>query len=85
VFAPSNEAFAAYLLANNLTTAQLLAAPSLGNILKFHVVHGVAAKVSVICTCVESFLSIIAAGNCCNPIALQATCVGVPIEFVINY
>lgn len=44
VFAPTNEAFAAYLLANNLTAAQLLAAPSLGDILKFHVVPGVAAQ-----------------------------------------
>merc|ERR1712130_210090 len=44
VFAPSDSAFRAYLTANNLTAAQLLASPALGNILKFHVVPGVAAR-----------------------------------------
>merc|ERR1712130_44573 len=44
VFAPSDSAFQAYLTANNLTAAQLLASPALGNILKFHVVPGVAAR-----------------------------------------
>lgn len=44
VFAPSDDAFAAYLTANGLTAEQLLAAPTLGDILKFHVVPGVAAK-----------------------------------------
>ena len=37
VFAPTNAAFDAYLAANNLTAAQLLAAPNLSNILLNHV------------------------------------------------
>ena len=45
VFAPSNDAFTNYLTANNLTADQLLAAPTLGSILKFHVVPGIAAQV----------------------------------------
>ena len=47
VFAPSDDAFTAYLTANNLTAEQLLAAPTLGSVLKFHVVPGVAATVRI--------------------------------------
>lgn len=40
VLAPTNAAFAAYLKANNLTAEQLLASPSLGWILKQHIIKG---------------------------------------------
>ncbi len=40
VFAPSNEAFAAYLEANNLTAEELLSSEGLTNILLFHTVEG---------------------------------------------
>lgn len=44
LFAPTNDAFAAYLSANNLTAAQLLASPDLKWILKNHFVKKAAIK-----------------------------------------
>ena len=46
VFAPTNDAFAAYLAKNNLTAEQLLASPDLKWILKQHFVKKAALKVS---------------------------------------
>lgn len=43
VFAPTDEAFAAYLTKNGLTAEQLLDSPDLASILKYHIVPGVAA------------------------------------------
>lgn len=40
VFAPTNEAFEAYLTDNGLTAADLLASPDLADILTYHVVDG---------------------------------------------
>jgi uncharacterized surface protein with fasciclin (FAS1) repeats len=45
LFAPTDDAFAAYLSANNLTAAQLLASPDLKWILKNHFVKKAAIKV----------------------------------------
>ena len=44
VFAPTDDAFAAYLTKNGLTAQQLLDSPNLKSILKYHIVSGVAAK-----------------------------------------
>lgn len=44
VFAPTDEAFAAYLTKNAITAPQLLESPNLKSILKYHIVPGVAAK-----------------------------------------
>ena len=46
LFAPTNDAFAAYLSKNKLTTEQLLASPDLKWILKQHLVRKAAIKVS---------------------------------------
>jgi transforming growth factor-beta-induced protein len=40
VFAPTDEAFAAYLSANNLTPQELLGSPALADILRYHVISG---------------------------------------------
>ena len=45
LFAPTNDAFAAYLAANGLTAEQLLASPDLKWILKQHFVKNAAVKV----------------------------------------
>lgn len=47
VFAPTNEAFEAFLAANNLTTSQLLASPDLSDILTYHVVNGAVGSADV--------------------------------------
>jgi len=47
LFAPTNAAFAAALTELNLTKAQLLASPQLGNILRYHVVAGRVLKADV--------------------------------------
>lgn len=47
VFAPTNDAFAEFLGANNLTAAQLLASPDLADILTYHVVNGAVGSADV--------------------------------------
>ncbi len=47
VFAPTDEAFADFLEANNLTAAQLLASPDLADILTYHVVNGAVGSANV--------------------------------------
>jgi transforming growth factor-beta-induced protein len=44
VFAPSDDAFAAYLTKAGITAEDLLASPDLKSILKYHIVPGAAAK-----------------------------------------
>lgn len=46
VFAPTNAAFASLLQTLGITQDQLLASPILPGVLKYHVVPGVAAKVT---------------------------------------
>lgn len=47
VFAPTNDAFADFLTANNLTANQLLANPDLADVLTYHVVSGSVAAADV--------------------------------------